>query len=162
MGYDFSVMIWAAFWDYKISDLYLLKRDFESKKHKYSANFYIQVLDDNLPDIYEPGFIFMQNNVFIYTTKKVREWFKENGVKIIEWSFYNFDLNLIEYLWYHLKKFVYKMNPDIEKLADGKNTIRETLFRALFKAWQLLNKDILYNIIDNIIIRINVIIAAED
>ena len=40
-GKDISVMVWAAIWwkDGKVhkSDLYILERDWESKKHGYSA-----------------------------------------------------------------------------------------------------------------------------
>ena len=43
-----KIMVWAAFQGDKISDLYLLKRDFETKKMGYSANFYFDVLDQNL------------------------------------------------------------------------------------------------------------------
>ena len=40
-----KVMVWAAFWGDGVSDLYLLKRDFEAKKMGYSANSYLDVLD---------------------------------------------------------------------------------------------------------------------
>ena len=48
-GKDISVMVWGCFWSKNgiigRSDLYVLDRDFESKKHGYSANSYIEVLD---------------------------------------------------------------------------------------------------------------------
>jgi len=44
----FFVMIWGAFWGSGRSDVYLLEREWESKKHGYSVASYIQVLDDNL------------------------------------------------------------------------------------------------------------------
>ena len=47
-GKDIKVMVWAAFWGCKISNLYLLKRDFEVKKMGYSTNSYLDVLDQNL------------------------------------------------------------------------------------------------------------------
>ncbi len=50
-GKGFSIMIWGAFWGSERSDLYLLDRDFESKKHGYSAASYIKVLDHNLTTI---------------------------------------------------------------------------------------------------------------
>ncbi len=43
---DISIMVWGCFWDIGRSDLYILDRDFESKKHGYSANSYIAVLND--------------------------------------------------------------------------------------------------------------------
>ena len=38
-------MVWAAFHKGEISNLYLLKRDFEIKKIGYSAKFYLDILD---------------------------------------------------------------------------------------------------------------------
>ena len=67
-----KIMVWAAFWGGGVSDLYLLGRDFKAKKMGYSANSYIDVLEQNLIDFYESGQIFMQDNALIHTTKKVR------------------------------------------------------------------------------------------
>ena len=39
-------MVWGAFWAGGRSDLYIIDRDFESAKHKYSAKLYLEVLDD--------------------------------------------------------------------------------------------------------------------
>lgn len=47
-GKAFRVMIWGAFWGSGRSDLYMLARDWEAKKHGYSAASYIKVLEDNL------------------------------------------------------------------------------------------------------------------
>ena len=45
-GKDLRVMVWAMFWgNGERSELYVLDRDFESKKEGYSANSYIKVLD---------------------------------------------------------------------------------------------------------------------
>jgi hypothetical protein len=38
-------MVWGCFWDIGRTGLYLIDRDFESKKYRYSANSYIEVLD---------------------------------------------------------------------------------------------------------------------
>jgi hypothetical protein len=48
-------MVWAAIWwkDRKVhkSELYILERDWESKKHGYTTNSYLEVLDDQFPKI---------------------------------------------------------------------------------------------------------------
>jgi transposase len=160
-GKDVSVMVWASFWGSGISDLYLLERDFEAKKHGYSANSYIQVLDDNLLGIYEPGLIFMQDNASIHTAHKVRDWFKEHNIKIMEWPPYSPDLNPIEHLWIHLKRLIYQVDPDIDNVRGDDDKVRKALFKALFKAWELIDKDILYNCIDSMTTRINAVIEAD-
>jgi len=55
----FFIMIWKAFWGSERSNLYLLDRDFEFKKHGYSAVFYIQILNHNLTDIWKSELVFM-------------------------------------------------------------------------------------------------------
>ncbi len=60
----FFIMIWEAFWDSERLNLYLLDRNFEFKKHDYSAVFYIQNLNYNLTDIvWESELMSMQNNL---------------------------------------------------------------------------------------------------
>ena len=73
-------MVWACFWfvqgKIRRSDLYILDRDFESKKHGYSARSYLEVLEDQMPKCWEPGLIFMQDNASIHTAFTVRDWFR--------------------------------------------------------------------------------------
>ncbi len=69
-GKAFRVMIWGAFWGSGRSDLYLLECDWESKKYGYSAASYIQVLNDNMIEIYQSGLIFMQDNAPVHSAKK--------------------------------------------------------------------------------------------
>ena len=76
---NMKTMVWACFWDLGRSSLYIMDRDFESKKHGYSANSYLEVLDAEVDDIFknnEPGYMYMQDNASIHTARKVKAWFK--------------------------------------------------------------------------------------
>jgi hypothetical protein len=42
---NIKVMVWGCFWDLGRTNFYIIDRDFESLKHKYSANSYLEVLD---------------------------------------------------------------------------------------------------------------------
>jgi transposase len=85
---DISVMVWACFWwkDGAIhkSDLYIIDRDFESKKHRYSANSYLEVLDFNIEGCWEPGLVFIQDNTPIHNAYKVRQWFADRAIPVLE------------------------------------------------------------------------------
>ena len=120
-----NVMVWACFHGEGRSDFYKLARDFEVKKMGYSAALYIEVLEDNLLGIWESGFVFMQDNVFIHKVKKVTKWLKDHGEVIIDWPFYNFDLNFIEHVWYDLKKLVYEVNPNIDSVSGFDDIVKE-------------------------------------
>jgi transposase len=82
-------------------------------------------------------------------------------VHVIDWPSYSSDLNPIEHLWIHLKRLVYTINPDIDNITGGEDNIRITLFKTLFRVWELIDKDILYDYIDSITTRFNAVIAAE-
>src|ERR1700712_3882695 len=104
---NMKVMVWAAFLDLGKSNLYIMDRDFESKKHRYSAESYLEVLDAEVALIYaslDPGYEFMQDNTSIHTARKVKAWFLENRVKqLLDWPPYSPDLNPIKHIWWYLK-----------------------------------------------------------
>jgi hypothetical protein len=56
---DISVMIWDAIYGDRRSDIMIINRDPDSEKLGYTANFYIAVLNDQIPRIWEPSRIFM-------------------------------------------------------------------------------------------------------
>src|ERR1700712_5422114 len=89
-GKDICLMVWAAIWwkygKVHKSDMVILGRDWASKKMGYTANSYLDVLDDQLPRIYEPGLIFMQDNAPIHTAKKVKDWFEEAAIPLLDWA----------------------------------------------------------------------------
>ena len=107
-------MVSAAFWgDGQRSDLLILERDFESKKHGYTANSYLALLEDLVVPNYTDDLIFMQDNAPIHTAKKVKEWFEERGIRVTDWPPYSPDLNPIEHTWKRLKDMVSRMFPEL-------------------------------------------------
>ena len=48
-----KTIVWACFWDYRRTGLYIINRDFEAKKHSYSTNSYLEVLDAKVKPLFD-------------------------------------------------------------------------------------------------------------
>jgi hypothetical protein len=110
-----------------------MDHDFESKKHGYSANSYIEVLDNNLPSCWSPGLVFMHDNASIYTAYKVCNWFTDMGIPLAKHPPFSPDMNPIEHIWFHLKKHVQLLHPELANMGSGEEGIR-ALEQALIEA----------------------------
>ena len=79
-----------------------MDRDFESAKHGYFANSYLEVCEAEIASIFEElddEYLFMQDNASIHRAYLVQAWFTAHGItQIGNWSVYSLDLNPIEHV----------------------------------------------------------------
>ena len=160
-GKDITVIVWAAFWGSGRSDLIRMARDSNARRQGYSATSYLQLLEENLLGIWEPGLTYMQDNAPIHKARKVTEWFEHHGITVIDWPPYFPDLNPIEHLWFRLKQLVYEVRPDIDEVGGSEDIIRDALFEALEEAWTRIDGQLMEDLIRSMDNRIQAVIAAD-
>lgn len=98
-----SVMFWGSFSKHGTGKLVSLVGTMDSAK-------YIEVLDENLvdefnyaKDTYSGAWRLMQDNAPCHTSKSVKAFLRERGIKFIDWPPYSPDLNPIENIWHWMK-----------------------------------------------------------
>lgn len=159
-GKDISVMIWGAIKVGDRSDIEIMTRDPDSARNGYTANSYIKVLENQLETVYEPGLSFMQDNARIHTAQKVKDWFTNNAIVLLEWPPYSPDLNPIEHLWAKLKEFIHEKHPELMSMGKS-DADREALERAIYEAWDAIGQGVIDNLIKSMDTRVNSVIAAR-
>ena len=80
----------------------------------------------------------------------------------MKWPPYSPDLNPIEHLWFHLKKMIYKVCPNIEQVCDDDEKVQKVLFDALEEVWLRLSEELLSTLIESMKLRINAVIDADE
>ncbi len=161
-GKDLRVMVWAMFWgEGQRSDLYIMDRDFKSKKHGYSVNSYIEVLNVMLPGSYIEDLYFMQDNAPIHTANKVKKWFEENGIDTSKWPPYSPDLNPIKHAQKKLKEVVMEHFPEVQDAKGESEQDLKNMEEALKKAWHIIPTSFFESLIESIERRIKAVIEAD-
>jgi transposase len=102
-----------------------------------------------LPIIYKLGLTFMQDNAPIHVLNESKQWFADNGIKLLDWPPYSPDLNPIENLWFPLKEGVYGFNLDIENVSRGNDMVITILGSAAEASWDQLSPILIKNCIES-------------
>jgi transposase len=124
-------MLWGVIWVGGRSDLFIINRDPNAKKEGYSQVSYLEVLSDQLPTIFLPGIIFMQDNAPIHKAGSIKNWLAGNRIPILDWPPYSPDLNPIEMVWAWLKEWVSKRYPDLRNMGSS-----EKAYQRLYSVLQ--------------------------
>lgn len=123
-----AVMVWGAISFYGTCELQFVTS-------KMNANVYKTVLQKAFPQFSEIyGHIpwtYQHDNAPIHTARVVKQWIKDQNVKLLEWPPYSPDINIIENIWGLLSRGVYEGG---RQFSDS-----GTLVEAIKKAWSTIS-----------------------
>jgi transposase len=82
----------------------------------------------------------MQDNAPIPKAEKVKKWFQEQGIPLLDWPPYSPDLNPIEHCWVHIKQWILDNYPELQELGESQEAF-DRLAIAIQQAWQAISEE---------------------
>ena len=124
-----SVMVWAML-------LPILTLHTERLGGSIDSDLYVQMLSSVVPILNNllgrDSYIFQQDNAPIRTSERVRDFYVEAEVRVLEWPARSPDLNIIGNVWSMLSSIVY-VGKQFSSTNDLWNAIQEATFGLMFK-----------------------------
>lgn len=154
-------MVWAAIGALiGKSELIIMNRDDRATRFGFTANSYIETLEEGLKPLYD-GQIFQQDNAPIHTARRTLDWIHFEGINLLlNWPPYSPDLNPIEHVWVRLKEALYKLKPDLDCI-QGFEQQRRAIEEALPRAWASIEDSVVRGCFESINRRLQAVIDAK-
>lgn len=149
-------MVWGMIWKGGRSKLVIMERDPTSARNGYSHRSYLQVLEEGLLPVYEPGKTFLQDNARIHTAKAVKVWFEKHGIWVQDHPPHSPDLNPIEHVWKAMKAILHRDYPDLHLLSNNEADIAK-VDAALQDAWEKVPQGLIDKLVDSMPVRIEAV-----
>lgn len=130
------IMVWGCFSWYGVGPLFWIKSIM-------TQNEYLGILDEVMLPYAEENmplkWKFQQDNDPKHTSKKVKQWFVQKEIAVLDWPAQSPDLNPIENLWNEVKR----------KIANTNHKNRDELWNAIQKAWYAIPVETCQKLVDS-------------
>lgn len=159
-GKGVKQMFWAAFGYNRRTGLLPLDGDPQSTRGGVTAWIIRGVYEAFLPEILQPGDIFMHDGASVHRAFIVRQLLADLGVNVMEWPPYSPDLNPIENLWALIKAKIYEKHPELERAPNTEETLQR-LIEAAKEAWHDIDMRVLKNLCYTMPHRVQAVLQAD-
>ena len=129
-----SVHVWACFIGHQTGPLCVLPRNMNGEAYVDLLRTHLLPWVENLRTSGQQV-IFQQDNAPCNTAKIVKEWMQSQDLSVLSWPANSPDLNPIENVWQHLKRYISARKVDINN--------REDLEKIIPEAWNALDPELL-------------------
>jgi tRNA A37 threonylcarbamoyladenosine biosynthesis protein TsaE len=143
-----SAMVWGGISMRGNTDIAIIDGSVNSDKYIDTMEEY---LSWTLGVLYPDGWVYQQDNAPPHKSKKTNEWFRANGIVVLEWPPGSPDLNPIERLWAIIKQQLEMINPT--NLCELKE--------AIAKIWNNIDYSTVKSLIESMPERLEKCIAAN-
>lgn len=111
MKHPLSIMLWSCMSRSGVGRIHIVEGTLNAER--YIKDILEPKLLTSARDLFgqRGDFVFQQDGAPCHTAKKCIKWFKDKGVKVLNWPGNSPDLNPIENLWARLKKLVAQRRP---------------------------------------------------
>jgi len=126
---------------------------------KMDTDLYEQIMEEDLLgslDWYDKSpreIIFQQDNDPKHKCLVRREWYKDNGIKLLPWPAQSADLAPIEHLWSHLKNRLKEYDYPPSGILE--------LWERVEKEWNKIQPEVVQNLIESMPRRVAAVVRAK-